>query len=293
MEELLKVNNLTKRYGKTLAVDNASFTIEKGKIYGLLGPNGAGKTTIMKLLTNMIQKTGGTIYCKKDLNVKYLMDVPQFYEYMTVKEFLLFLIDINKIENKDERLDYLLSLTSLNEHKDKKIKSLSRGLRQKLGIASVLVSDIDVLILDEPISALDPIGRKEIMDIIVSLKGKVTIIFSSHILNDIEKVCDHFLLINKGKIVLNESCENVLAPVNHLLVKTLNREEILQLKQVYSEALFSKRYENTLEISYEDLLKTQTEVLKYAKKLNVTIVKMEVKLQSLEDMFLEKVMNNE
>lgn len=292
MENLIEVNNLVKMYKNVAAVDNASFVIEKGKIYGLLGPNGAGKTTIMKLLTDIIKKTGGNIKYKESVKIRYLMDVPVFYEFMKVSEFLNMLIDINKIENKEERLEYLLDVCNLKEHEDKLIKALSRGLRQKLGIASVLVGDTDILILDEPVSALDPIGRKEILDIITSLKGKMTVIFSSHILNDIEKICDHILLIHKGKIVLDEDCDNLFDAGNYLLIKTSTRDEILKLKEIYVESFFSKNYENTLEIEYEDLTTTELEVLKNAKKQGVEVVSMEVKKESLEDIFLRKVRAN-
>ena len=293
MEELIRVNNLTKVYGDNKAVDNASFVIEKGKIYGLLGPNGAGKTTIMKLLTNLIKKDSGSAEYDDSVSIKYLMDVPVFYEYMKVSEFLNMLVEINKVDNRQERLDYLLELSGLTYHKDKLIKNLSRGLRQKLGLASVLVSDVDVLILDEPISALDPIGRKETLDMIESLRGKVSVIFSSHILDDIEKVCDHVLLINKGKIILNEECNNLFDAGNFLLVQCASREEVLKLKEVYPDTSFSKYYENTLEIEYESLIKAQTDILKNAKKMDISVIKLEIKKETLEDIFLRKVMGNE
>ena len=292
MENLIEVSNLVKRYKNVDAVDNASFVIERGKIYGLLGPNGAGKTTIMKLLTDIINKTGGNIRCEDTTKIRYLMDVPVFYEFMKVNEFLNMLIDINKIEKKEERLEYLLDICNLKEHENKLIKNLSRGLRQKLGIASVLVGDADVLILDEPVSALDPIGRKEILDIITSLKGKMTVIFSSHILNDIEKICDHVILIHRGKIVLDEECDNLFDAGKYLLVRTNSREEILKLKEIYGVSVLSSNYENTLEIAYDDLTKTEMDILKNAKKQGVEVISMEIKKETLEDIFLKKVKSN-
>ena len=135
MEYLLEADHLVKTYGNVSAVDNVSFVIEPGKVYGLLGPNGAGKTTLMKLMTNVIKKTGGEIKNKENLKIAYLVDVPTFYEYMKVEEFLRMLIEINKIEDIEGRLSYLLDLVNLNEHRGKFIKQLSRGLRQILGIA--------------------------------------------------------------------------------------------------------------------------------------------------------------
>lgn len=293
METILSVSNLVKRYGDNIVVKNASFELEKGKIYGLLGPNGAGKTTIMKLICNLIKKDGGVINYKDDLKIKYLMDVPMFYEYMKVEEYLMFIADLNNLENKENKINELLVTTNLIEHRQKKIKELSRGLRQKLGIASILVSDIDLLILDEPISALDPIGRKETLDLIKSLRGKVCVIFSSHILVDIENVCDNILLIHNGKILVNDSCENILTNNDYLLVKCSNREQALSLKEVYQDSTFSSKYENTLEIRYENLINMQLDILKNAKKLNVNIDKIEVKKESLEDIFLSEVTKHE
>ena len=289
MDEILKINNLVKKYNDNIVVKNASFSLEKGKIYGLLGPNGAGKTTIMKLISNMIKKDGGSISYSDDLKIKYLMDVPMFYEYMSVNEYLLFIAELNNLEHKENLVKELLIKTNLHEHKEKLIKQLSRGLRQKLGIASVLVTPVDLLILDEPVSALDPIGRKEVLDLIESLKGEICVIFSSHILMDIEKICDNIILINDGKILVNDAVDNILGRGNYLLVKCQSREEILSLKEMFKDSEFSSSYENTIEIEYENLLAKQQEVLKYAKKLNVNIEKMEIKRETLEEVFLKEV----
>ncbi len=293
MDSILSVEHLVKKYGTNIVVKDVSFNLEKGKIYGLLGPNGAGKTTIMKLICDLLEKDGGVVNYNDDVKIKYLMDVPQFYEYMRVWEYLTFIADLNNLTNKEERVNTLLESTNLLEHKNKKIKNLSRGLRQKLGIASVLVTDVDLLILDEPISALDPVGRKEVLDMITNLKGKVCVIFSSHILVDIEKVCDHILLINDGKILVNSDCETLMHGGNFLLVKCETRDETLTLKEIYKDSEFSSSDENTLEINYTDLLASQIELLKHAKKHNLHIIKIEIKKQSLEDIFMSEVNKHE
>lgn len=291
MESVISVNNLVKRYGNNIVVKDVSFCLEKGKIYGLLGPNGAGKTTIMKLLNNEIKKDGGSIRYNENINIKYLMDVPMFYEYMKVEEYLLFIASLNNTHS--DKVKELLHITKLAEHKDKYIKQLSRGLRQKLAIASVLVNDVDVLILDEPISALDPIGRKEVMDLIKSLKGKICVIFSSHILSDIENVCDHILLIHNGVILVDGECSKVLEQKNILLVKLSSNSDALKIKELYEGSCFSSKHENTLEIEYTDLYALEMDVLKKAKKLSVCIEKLEIKRDSLEDIFLNEVISHE
>ena len=288
MSTILRAENLVKKYGRNVVVKDACLSLEAGKIYGLLGPNGAGKTTIMKMMVNLLKADGGKIVCE-DVKIKYLMDVPKFYEYMKVEEYLMFLLDINKDNNKKEKLDELLTIANLVEHRSKKIRQLSRGLRQKLGIASVLVSDVDVLVLDEPVSALDPLGRKDVLDLIASLRGKIAVVFSSHILEDIEKVCDHIILINKGKIILDDDCSVILKQDEEVLVRCETREQTQLLKSVLENCEFSVSRANTICVKYEDLMKTQQEILKQAKKLKVTVELMEKKKLSLEEVFLEEV----
>lgn len=293
MDTILSVENLVKYYVGNQVLKNVSFSLERGKIYGLLGPNGAGKTTIMKILTDTIKKNGGEINYSDDLKIKYLMDVPTFYEYMRVEEYLNFLADIAKVEDKEKRISEILTITNLEAHKQKKIKQLSRGLRQKLGIAALLVDDVDLLILDEPISALDPIGRKEVLELIVKLKGRVCVIFSSHILVDIEEVCDHILLLNEGVLLVNDSYENLLKQGDKLRIKCKNQEELQKLQEIYADSKIIGKDLTQLELSYDDLITKQLEVLRYAKKHQITIEKMEVSKTTLEEIFLNEVNNHE
>ena len=291
MSTILRLENLVKTYGNKTVIKDVSFSLEQGKIYGLLGPNGAGKTTIMKIIMNLVEKNSGTITCDKDIKIGYLMDVPKFYEYMTVEEYLNFLADLNKTD-KRSRVNELIAITKLEAYRNLKIKKLSRGLRQKLGIASVLINDNDILILDEPISALDPLARKEILDLISSLQGKMCVIFSSHILEDIEKVCNHILLINEGSILLNDSCENIFSVDDVLLVQCGTREGTLLMKEEFAESTFSSEKENTLIIPYIKLIDTQQLVLKIAKKLKVDVICLEVKRNTLQEIFLKEVRKN-
>jgi len=294
MDSILSLNNLTKIYNDKTVVDNASFEIKKGTVCGLLGPNGAGKTTIMKMIMNQVKCDGGSISYDNDLKIKYLQDVPQFYEFYTVSEYLSFVLDITKYsENKEIRIEEVLGLLNLKEYRDIVIKKLSRGLRQKVGIASVIVDEPDILILDEPVSALDPLGRKEMFDIILSLKGKVTVIFSSHILNDIERVCDHIILINNGKIILNNEIKNVFLDKQVLLVEFKNREDLLVVKEnIKYENSFSESVENCLEIYCEDIAKCQKEIFSLLTKKNILIDSISIKKDSLEDIFLKEVRLN-
>lgn len=294
MDNILSLNNVTKVYGNKVVVNNASFEIKKGTVCGLLGPNGAGKTTIMKMIMNQVKCDGGDISYNDDLKIKYLQDVPEFYEFYTVKEYLEFILDItNYSSDKDIRIEEVLGILNLKDYRDYRIKKLSRGLRQKVGIASVIVDEPDVLILDEPVSALDPLGRKEMFDIILSLKGKATIIFSSHILNDIERVCDHIILINKGKIVLNNDIRNIFLDKQTLLVTFKTREDLLSLKdKIKYECNFSEYIENCLEIHSEDIVSLQKDIFKLLTKENVVVNSVSIKKDNLEEIFLKEVRTN-
>lgn len=294
MDNILSLNNVTKVYGNKVVVNNASFEIKKGTVCGLLGPNGAGKTTIMKMIMNQVKCDGGDISYNDDLKIKYLQDVPEFYEFYTVKEYLEFILDItNYSSDKDIRIEEVLGILNLKDYRDYRIKKLSRGLRQKVGIASVIVDEPDVLILDEPVSALDPLGRKEMFDIILSLKGKSTIIFSSHILNDIERVCDHIILINKGKIVLNNDIRNIFLDKQTLLVTFKTREDLLSLKdKIKYECNFSEYIENCLEIHSEDIVSLQKDIFKLLTKENVVVNSVSIKKDNLEEIFLKEVRTN-
>lgn len=294
MESILRLQNVSKVYGDKVVVNNVCLEIEKGSVCGLLGPNGAGKTTIMKMIMNEIKCDRGYISYDSNLKIKFLSDVPNFYEFYTVEEYLEFILDITGYEsNKEVRVEEVLGLLNLKDHRDVKIKKLSRGLRQKVGIASIIIDEPDVLILDEPVSALDPIGRSEMFDIILKLKGETTVIFSSHILNDVEKICDHIILINKGKILLNDNISNLSLNKSVLLVKFKSREELLTFKEDLDlECKFCQSIENCLEIEGEDILSVENKVFSLLAKKNVLVDSVSILKDSLEDVFLREVRNN-
>lgn len=294
MDTVLKINNLTKMYGDRLVVDDVNFDIKKGSVCGLLGPNGAGKTTIMRMIMNEVKCDRGSIFFDRNLNIKYLQDIPEFYEFYTVKEYLNFILDIvHYNKDKDLRVKEVFDLLGLKDYENFTIKKLSRGLRQKVGIASVIIDEPDILVLDEPVSALDPIGRKEMFDIIKTLKGKVTIIFSSHILNDIERVCDHIILISRGKIILDEEIKEVSCDKKTLLVEFKNKEDLLVIKEKLEYTHnFSDNIENCLEINSEDIDKLEEDILKLILDNKITVNSISIKKESLEDIFLREVRKN-
>lgn len=210
---ILEVKNLKKSFANRTVLDGVSFQVEEHSVYGFLGQNGAGKTTTMKTILGLLQADSGEIWVngekvtygqtKTNQYIGYLPDVPEFYGYMTPKEYLLLCGEITGMNKADckARTEELLQLVGL-EKANKKIAGFSRGMKQRLGIAQALLNEPKLLICDEPTSALDPIGRKEILDILYLVKEKTTVIFSTHILSDVERICDKIALIHNGKIHL-------------------------------------------------------------------------------------------
>lgn len=214
----LKTENLSKSYNRKVALDSLNLEIMQGEVYGFIGRNGAGKTTTINLMLSLIHPTHGDIYVNEKIIefknqdykkiIGYVPDVPAYPKYMNALEYLTYTCDMYEVKNKNKRVLELLEFVDLKDHK-KKISAYSRGMKQRLAIAAALVHDPEIIIMDEPTSALDPIGRKDVMNIIRKLKGNKTIFYSTHILEDVEKVCDRIGLLENGKLVLEDTIQNI------------------------------------------------------------------------------------
>ncbi|MCL2060262.1 MAG: ABC transporter ATP-binding protein [Oscillospiraceae bacterium] len=208
---VLEINGLYKSFGTHKVIDGLDFAVPEGSIYGFVGVNGSGKTTTMKMALGLLETDGGVInicgervcYGKTAEGVGYLPDVPEFYPYMRPMEYLMLCGEISGMPKSrvTERGGELLNLVGLGDRR--KIGGFSRGMRQRLGIAQALLGEPKLLICDEPTSALDPMGRKEILDILAAVKGRTTVIFSTHILSDVERICDSVAFLHGGKIALS------------------------------------------------------------------------------------------
>jgi ABC-2 type transport system ATP-binding protein len=216
----IEVNNILKIYGEQKAVNNISFKVNKGEIVGFLGPNGAGKSTTMKILTGYLQPDGGQArvsgieVTERPLDVKkrigYLPESNALYYDMFVREYLAFLSEVHGLPEKKKRIDEVISLTGLEAEYKKKIGQLSKGYKQRVGLAAALIHNPEVLILDEPTSGLDPNQIIEIREVI-RLQGKdKTVLFSSHILQEVEAICDRVIIINKGELVADDKLNNLI-----------------------------------------------------------------------------------
>src|ERR1700722_16394700 len=216
----VKVSHLTKNYGAQHAVDDISFEVNKGEVLGFLGPNGAGKSTTMKIITCFIPQTQGkAIVCGYDTTVEplevtkkigYLPESNPLYTDMYVQEYLEFMAGLHKLGNRTkERIKEMIEVTGLTVERKKKVGQLSKGYRQRVGLAQAMLHDPEVLILDEPTSGLDPNQLVEIRSLIKQLGQKKTVIFSSHIMQEVQAVASRVIIINKGKIVADDSTENL------------------------------------------------------------------------------------
>ncbi len=218
---MIEVTNLTKRYGNHLAVDNLSFQVEKGQIYGFLGPNGAGKTTTMNIITGYLAATDGSVTVNgKDIgkepeevkkSIGYLPELPPVYEDMTVGEYLRFAAELKKVprDKRGEQIAKVMEMTGIADMEKRLIRNLSKGYKQRVGLSQAILGEPEVIILDEPTVGLDPKQIIEIRDLIRSLKEKHTVILSSHILSEVSAVCDHVMIISHGKLVASDTPEGL------------------------------------------------------------------------------------
>lgn len=218
---MIEVKNLVKKYGDRVAVDHLSFQIEKGQVYGFLGPNGAGKSTTMNIMTGYIASTEGEVLIdgfnivdepeEAKRRIGYLPEIPPLYVDMTVGEYLNFAAELKKISNKNRRaqVEDVMNMVGITDMEHRLIKNLSKGYKQRVGLAQAILGYPDIIILDEPTVGLDPKQIIEIRDMIRKLSEKHTVILSSHILSEVSAVCDYVMIINHGKLIASDKTENL------------------------------------------------------------------------------------
>jgi ABC-2 type transport system ATP-binding protein len=216
----ITVNNLSKNYGAQKAVNNISFTINKGEIVGFLGPNGAGKSTTMKMITGYLKADGGNaVVCgitvdensnETKTKIGYLPEANPLYFDMYVREYLDFVTNVHEVENKKQKIEEVIKTVGLSIEANKKIGQLSKGYKQRVGLAAALIHNPEVLILDEPTSGLDPNQIVEIREVIKELGKDKTVLFSSHIMQEVQALCERVIIINKGNIVADDTLSNLL-----------------------------------------------------------------------------------
>jgi ABC-2 type transport system ATP-binding protein len=294
----ITVSNLTKIYGSQKAVNDISFKINKGEIVGFLGPNGAGKSTTMKIITGYLEADGGTAtVCNEDVDthslstkkkIGYLPESNALYYEMYVREYLEFVSGVHQIKNSKDKIQSVINTVGLVPEANKKIGQLSKGYKQRVGLAAALIHDPEVLILDEPTSGLDPNQIVEIREVIKKLGQNKTVLFSSHILQEVQAICDRVIIINKGTIVADDKLSNLQKNSKDRQIVLVQFKEIVN-KEIL-EALKEVTGIETLENGNYKLQTTNAEIvrkqlLELSLQNNLNIVSLQSESPSLENIF--------
>jgi ABC-2 type transport system ATP-binding protein len=294
----IKVSNLSKNYGVQKAVNNISFIIGKGEIVGFLGPNGAGKSTTMKIITGYIESDGGSVeVCGEQVHtdtlsakkkIGYLPEANPLYFDMYVREYLEFVAGIHKIQQPGDKIEESIKKVGLTTEANKKIGQLSKGYKQRVGLAAALIHDPEVLILDEPTSGLDPNQIVEIREVIKSLGKNKTVLFSSHILQEVEAVCDRVIIINRGTIVADDTLTNLQKGTTgeHMVLvqfkEDVSAESLWQIKEVTGiEQTGTSGYK----IQTANPESVRKQLMEWSLKNNLNIVSLQSESNSLEEVF--------
>ena len=294
----IEVKNLLKVYGEQKAVNDISFKVGKGEIVGFLGPNGAGKSTTMKIITGYLEKTSGEAFvCGMNVTdqpletkkkIGYLPELNALYYDMYVREYLAFVAEIHKVENQKSKIESVIELTGLTVESKKKIGQLSKGYKQRVGLAAALVHDPEVLILDEPTSGLDPNQIIEIREVIKKQGKDKTILFSSHILQEVEAICDRVIIINKGELVADDKLSNLRQHSSSSnTVKVSFKESIDKswLDQLSNAKSVNKIDANNWQLATDNPEQLRKQIFELSLLHNLNIVSLQSDSQSLEDVF--------
>ncbi len=302
----VKVNQLTKIYGSQRAVDQISFEAKKGEVLGFLGPNGAGKTTTMKILTCFIpQSEGSAEVCgfdteKNPIDVRhhigYLPEHNPLYKSMYVREYLRFFARLHKIRPAKKRIDELIEMTGLELEQKKLIGALSKGYRQRVGLAQAMLHNPDVLILDEPTSGLDPNQLIEIRSLIKQLGKEKTVIFSTHIMQEVQQLCDRVLIINRGKLVADDpiaALQNRISNKTMVTVEFLQKADVAKLKKINGVDGVNPLGDRQYELFANADIDFRKEVFDFAVSNQLTLLEMKKEVSSVEDIFTELTYKSE
>jgi ABC-2 type transport system ATP-binding protein len=296
----VKVENLTKTYGTQRAIDGIRFEAKKGEILGFLGPNGAGKTTTMKILTCFIPQTEGSAeVCGFNVEthplevrrqVGYLPEHNPLYKDMYVKEYLEFVAGVHKLANKKNKVAEMIERVGLGVEQNKPIGALSKGYRQRVGLAQAMLHDPSVLILDEPTSGLDPNQLVEIRKVIKDIGKEKTVIFSTHIMQEVQALCDRVMIINKGKIVANDTIETLKNRIKGESVVTVEFSQTIDnqdFERIQGVTRVTRMGAHHFQLSSDIGTDIRAAVFRFAVDKNLTLLEMRKEIYSVEDVFQE------
>ncbi|WP_174733030.1 ABC transporter ATP-binding protein [Mesobacillus harenae] len=298
---IIKVDNLVKSFGDIKVIKNLSFMLEQGKCIALLGPNGAGKTTTLRMLSGLMKPSSGDISFSgiragTDIRsfIGYLPQHPVFYEWMSGEEFLVYVGQLARLSKKEskKRADELLELVGISESKKRRIGKYSGGMKQRLGIAQAIIHRPKMIMLDEPVSALDPFGRREVLQLLDNLKQETTVLFSTHILNDAEEICDEILFLHDGEIVESGTMEQLNSRHTQSKMEVVFKEPAKKFLSEFAQmpAIETFSFEgNKASFVVKDLDIVKKTLLKEAVQKDWPLVKFEISRTTLEDIFMKVV----
>ena len=294
--DMLRITGLHKRFGDKEVLRGLDLSVPEHSIYGFIGKNGSGKTTTMKTVLGLLKADSGDIivngekvvYGQTDTNryIGYLPDVPEFYSFMTAKEYLRFCGEITGMSRADieERTRELLTLVGLADETHR-MKGFSRGMKQRLGIAQALLSRPKLLVCDEPTSALDPVGRKEILDILLAIKDQTTVLFSTHILSDVERICTDVAFLKDGVVNIGGKLSDIKTRYrsNEYMIETENDSDTVILRNAFPEVKEIDRNK----VTFSENKYSASEILRFVADHRISLLKVERLEPSLEDLFME------
>lgn len=295
----LKVNNVTKKFKEKTAVDQFSMELRSGECVGLIGPNGAGKTTLLKMIVDMMKPSVGEISLdgKKHSEMKrkigYLPQYPNFFPWMTALETLVFMGQLSGIKREElvRTIPEMIEKVGLSGE-NAKVSTFSGGMKQRLGIAQALLHQPSLLVMDEPVSSLDPIGRREVLHILGEIKKETTILLSTHILSDAEELCERFVMIKHGQKIEDTTMMELLGRHSENKIHMVTANENKYWLEVIKGLDYVKDIEfigNRVKIEVEDMERDKNKILTSALKHNVDIIKFEMARDALEEIFLKMV----
>lgn len=294
---ILEIDQLKKRFGDKEILKGVDLIVPEKKVFGFVGQNGAGKTTTMKVILGLLHADEGEVkVCgervhygntKTNRFIGYLPDVPEYYHFMTAMEYLNFCGEITGMSGKELKIrsEELLRLVGLGDEKHR-IKGFSRGMKQRLGIAQALLGRPKLLICDEPTSALDPKGRKDILDVLVAAKEETTVLFSTHVLSDVEHICDEMALLNDGRIVMQGSIEDVKKKRRGNALE-IQMERAMDAEALRTQFSFLEGYEGKSDVALLRDEARMPEILRFLADQGMSFVRIEKQEATLEDIFLE------
>ncbi|RXJ02605.1 ABC transporter ATP-binding protein [Anaerobacillus alkaliphilus] len=296
---LVSITGLTKKFGSNVAVNQLNLELQKGVCTALLGPNGAGKTTTLSMLSGIMKPTSGEINFDQGANgdfrkyIGYLPQYPVFYGWMTGLEYLQYVGQLAGLSKPEatKKADELLEMVGIAEAKKRKIAGYSGGMKQRLGIAQALMNDPILLILDEPVSALDPIGRREVLTLMQQLKEKKTILFSTHVLHDAEEICDYIYIIKNGEMAISGTLDQLQSDHQQPTIYIEGERELEEWVPTIRDFPFVSELvcnsSKTITVTVTDVEEARRELLNYFVSVDAPIRKFELVRTSLEDLFLK------